>query len=57
MKKIHEIAFAVRQKYENKTIFLKIQFPIDLAGQNRGVIGPNGSFEKSHEKNYEIEGI
>ena len=37
----------------NKTVFLKIQFSIDLAGSQGGVIGSNESFEKSHEKNYE----
>ena len=36
----------MRKKYENKTVFLKIQFSIDPTGQNRGVIGPNESFQK-----------
>ena len=54
-RKNHEIAFPMRYKYENKPVLINIQFSIDLTGSHRGVIGPNESFKKSHEKNYETD--
>ena len=45
----------MRLNNDIKTVFIKIQFSIDLAGQNRGVIGPNESFEKSHETKFETD--
>ena len=43
---MHETAFPMRYTYENKTVFLKLQFSIDLAGPQGVVIGSNESFEK-----------
>ena len=45
------------KKYENNTVFLKIQFSIDLTGSQGGVIGSNESFEKSFEKNDENDNL
>ena len=51
MKKMHEIAFPMRYKYENKTVLIKNQFPIDLAGSQGRVIGSNESLKKVLRKN------
>ena len=49
---MHERAFPMKYKYDIKTVLIKIQFSIELAGQNKVVIGPNESFLKKFMKHH-----